>query len=63
MKRSPDHRASMTTCPNCDSEVDGTTQKNLKGRPSSKSRPQECPECGHELEKSLGRNNPSLLNK
>jgi len=53
----------MTTCPNCDHEIKKTTQKNLKGRPSSKAVPQECPECGHELQKSLGRNNPSLLNK
>lgn len=53
----------MTTCPNCDADVSAQTEKNLKGRPSSKAVPQECPECGHELEKSLGRTNPSLLNK
>jgi len=53
----------MTECPNCDAEVTTQTEKNLKGHPSAKAQPQQCPECGHDLSKSSGRNNPALLNK
>ncbi|AGM11969.1 hypothetical protein DNAM5_110 [Haloarcula californiae tailed virus 1] len=53
----------MTECPNCGENVSAQTEKNLKGRPSAKAQPQECPECGHELEKAPRRSNRNLLNK